>query len=276
MTDLAAHRAFYADLVTAAAKGRDARVVSAFREVPRERFLGPGPWRIFTDDGYISTPNDDAVFVYQDTVVALDEARGINNGQPSLHARCLNAVLPRAGETVIHVGGGSGYYSAILAHLVGQDGTVETFEVEPELAARCARNLADRPNVRVRERSALLPPLGPADVIYVCAGLPFVPALWLDALRPGGRLILPLTPGAGWGAMLEVTRDDRGYAAAFVAPAVFIPCVARAETDAADALAATLQRGGGEAVRSLRRPPDLPDDSCWLAGEGWWLSTKTL
>ncbi len=276
MTDLAAHRAFYADLVTATANGRDARVVLAFREVPRERFLGPGPWRIFTDDGYISTPNDDAVFVYQDTVVALDEARGINNGQPSLHARCLNAVLPRAGETVIHVGGGSGYYSAILAHLVGEDGTVETFEVEPELAARCAKNLADRPNVQVRERSALLSPLGPADVVYVCAGLPFVPALWLDALRPGGRLILPLPPGAGWGAMLEVTRDDRGYAAAFVVPAVFIPCVARAETDAAEALAATLKRGGGEAVRSLRRPPDLLDDSCWLAGEGWWLSTKTL
>lgn len=275
MTDLATHRAFYADLVTAAAKGCDPRIVAAFREVPRERFLGPGPWRIFTvDGGYISTPNDDPVFVYQNTLVALDEARGINNGLPSLHAHSLNAVLPRAGETVIHVGGGSGYYSAILAHLVGKDGVVETFEVEPELAARCSRNLADWPNVQVRERSALLPPLRLADVIYVCAGLPFVPALWLDALRPGGRLILPLTPGTDWGAMLVVTRDDRGYAAAFVAPAVFIPCVATAETDSADALAAALKRGGRETVRSLRRAPDLPDDSCWLAGEDWWLSTK--
>ena len=72
-----------------------------------------------------------------------------------------------------------------------------------------------------------------------------------------------------------VTRGDRGYTAAFVAPAVFIPCVATAEPDSADALAAALKRGGGEAVRSLRRAPDLPDDSCWLAGEGWWLSTKT-
>ncbi len=281
MTDLAAHRAFYANLVTAAAKACDARIVSAFREVPRERFLGPGPWRIFTDDGYISTPNDDPVFVYQDTLVALDEARGINNGQPNLHARCLNAVLPRAGETVIHVGGGSGYYSAILAHLVGEDGAVETFEVEPELAARCAKNLAELSTVRVQQRSALSPPQEPADVIYVRAGLPFVPALWLDALRPGGRLMLPLTPDAGWGAMLVVTRDDRGYAAAFVAPAAFIPCVVKAipcvvtvETGSADARAAALKRGGGEAVRSLRRAPDLPDDSCWLAGEGWWLSTK--
>jgi protein-L-isoaspartate(D-aspartate) O-methyltransferase len=275
MTDLATHRAFYADLVTSAAKGRDARVFAAFREVPRERFFGPGPWRIFTvDGGYISTPNDDPVFVYQDTLVALDEARGINNGLPSLHARCLNAVLPRAGETVIHVGGGSGYYSAILAHLVGKDGTVETFEIEPELAARCARNLADRPNVRVRERSALSPPLDPADVIYVCAGLPFVPALWLDALRPGGRLILPLTPGSGWGAMLKVTRHDQGYAAAFFAPAMFIPCVATSEADAIDILTAAFGRGDSEEVRSLRRSPEPPDDSCWLAGEGWWLSTK--
>ncbi len=274
MTDLSVHRAFYAELVTAAAKACDARIVSAFREVPRERFLGPGPWRIFTDDGYISTPNDDPVFVYQDTLVALDEARGINNGQPNLHARCLNAVLPRAGETVIHVGGGSGYYSAILAHLVGKDGAVETFEIEPELAARCARNLADRPNVRVQQRSALSPPLDPADIIYVCAGLPFVPSLWLDALLPGGRLILPLTSDSDFGAMLKITRNDRGYAAAFVARAAFIPCVVKAETGSADALAAALKRGGGEAVRSLRRVPEAPDESCWLAGEDWWLSTK--
>ena len=274
MTDLATHRTFYADLVTAAAKGCDARIVAAFREVPRERFLGPGPWRVFTDDGYISTPSDDPVFVYQDTVVALDEARGINNGQPSLHARNLNAVLPRAGETVIHVGAGSGYYSAILAHLVGENGAVETFEVEPDLAARCACNLADRPNVRVRERSALLPPLDPADVIYVCAGLPHVPSLWLDALRPGGRLIFPLTPGSDWGAMLKVTRNGRRYAATFVAPAVFISCVAATETAAMDTLTTAQNHGGREAVRSLRRPPEPPDDSCWLAGEDWWLSTE--
>ena len=38
--------------------------------------MGPGPWRIFTDDGYISTPSDDAVIVYQDTVIALDSRRG--------------------------------------------------------------------------------------------------------------------------------------------------------------------------------------------------------
>ncbi len=82
--------------------------------------------------------------------------------------------------------------------------------------------------------------------------------------------------------MLKITRNDRGYEAAFVAPAAFIPCVVKAipcvieaETGSADALAAALKRSGGEAVRSLRRAPDLPDDSCWLAGEGWWLSTKT-
>ena len=276
MTDLSVHRAFYAELVTAAAQACDARIVSAFREVPRERFLGPGPWRIFTDHGYISTPNDDPVFVYQDALVALDEARGINNGQPNLHARCLNAVLPRVGETAIHVGGGSGYYSAILAHLVGKDGAVETFEIDPELAARCTRNLAEYPNVRVRERSALSPPLESANVVYVCAGLTHVPALWLDALRPGGRLIQPLTSGWDWGAMLKVTREDSGYSASFVSSAKFIPCMGGQEPEPADALAAAFERGGSEAVRSLRRAPEPPDNSCWLAGEDWWLSTKAL
>jgi protein-L-isoaspartate(D-aspartate) O-methyltransferase len=275
MADLDAHRAFYAGLVTADAGGCDPRIVAAFRGVPRERFLGRGPWRVFAGDGYVSTPNDDPAFIYQDVVVALDETRGVNNGLPSLHARCLNAALPLPGETVVHVGAGSGYYSAILSELVGKHGAVEAFEVAPDLAALCAANLVDRPNVQVRKRSALVPPLSAADVIYVSAGLAYPPALWLDALRPGGRLVFPLTPGRGWGAVLKVTRGDGGYGAEFVASAAFISCVVEAQPGAEDALAGALERGGGEAVRSLRRAPEVPDDSCWLAGKDWWLSTAS-
>lgn len=276
MTDPEAYRFSYAELVRANAGGCDARIVAAFRTVSRELFLGRGPWRVYrvyAGDGYISTPSDDPSCLYQDVVLALDETRGINNGLPSLHARCLNAVLPLPGETVVHVGSGSGYYSAILARLVGRDGVVEAFEIEPDLAGICARNLAEWPNVNVQCRSGLSPLLGPADVIYVNAGLPYVPTFWLDALGPDGRLIFPLTPGRDWGAMLKVTRCAGGYAAAFVTEAAFISCAAEAEPGAADALAAAFGRGGCREVRSLRRAPDVPDKSRWLAGRDWWLST---
>jgi hypothetical protein len=63
---------------------------------PREHYLGPGPWKVFTLRGYIQTPSDDAAFVYQDVVVALDEERRINNGQPTLHALCLAGAIVAA------------------------------------------------------------------------------------------------------------------------------------------------------------------------------------
>ena len=273
MADSESYRAYYAELVTASAGGCDDPILRAFRAIPREPFVGRGPWWVPAGDGYISTPTDDPVFIYQDVVVALDETHGIHNGQPSLHVRCLNAVRPRPGERVIHVGAGSGYYTTILASLVGKNGAISAFEVEPGLATRCKQNLLDWPSVRIHNRSALVPPIGAAEVIYVNAGLPYPPALWLDALRPGGRLIFPLTPGSDWGAMLKITRSDKGYAAEFLGRAIFIPCVAEATEGAAQALTSAFARGGSEKVRSLRRAPEAPDESCWLAGRDWWLST---
>ncbi len=64
-----------------------------FCDVPRERFVGPGPWRIRSPmhmDGYWSTEDADPRHVYHDVLIALDEARGINNGQPGLWARLFD------------------------------------------------------------------------------------------------------------------------------------------------------------------------------------------
>jgi protein-L-isoaspartate O-methyltransferase len=49
------HRTFYADLVTAKGGTRDQLIRSAFASVPRERFVGPGPWKVFSPLGYIRT-----------------------------------------------------------------------------------------------------------------------------------------------------------------------------------------------------------------------------
>ena len=52
--------------------GRTSRaVVEAFAKVPRERFLGPGPWQIASGGGYLPTPDDDPRHVYHDTLIAL-------------------------------------------------------------------------------------------------------------------------------------------------------------------------------------------------------------
>src|ERR1700681_2202931 len=65
---LESHRKFFADLLTAAVGVKNARLVEALAATPRERFLGPGPWRIFAGGGYFTTPTDDPAFLYQDVV----------------------------------------------------------------------------------------------------------------------------------------------------------------------------------------------------------------
>ena len=89
-------RDFYARFVVAAAGANDAkRLVASFRAVPREKFIGEGPWSAFTPAGYVQTLTDDPAVLYQDITVSLVGPEGpINNGQPSLHAACLAALSP--------------------------------------------------------------------------------------------------------------------------------------------------------------------------------------
>jgi len=86
-------RIFFANLVTGKAGTTGKRLIDAFAAVSREDFFEPGPWQIFTfANGYIESPSDNPAYLYQDVLIALAPDRKINNGEPSLHARCLAAL----------------------------------------------------------------------------------------------------------------------------------------------------------------------------------------
>lgn len=269
-------RSYYARLVAGKAGTNDPKLIEAFAKIERERFVGPGPWKV-TDfaGGYIDTPSDDLAYLYQDVVVALIPERRLNNGEPQLHARCLAALQIKGGETAVHIGSGTGYYTAIVAHLVGPTGTVIAYEIDQDLAAKAATNLAPWPNVSVEAKSATADSLPACDIVYVSAGATRPPDAWLDALRTGGRLLFPLTPNVGLGGMLLVTRTTASdFDARFVQPATFIYCEGARDSGEGDALARAFALGTWRQVNSLRRRTP-PDDSCWYAGEGWWLSTRS-
>jgi protein-L-isoaspartate(D-aspartate) O-methyltransferase len=279
MATLEAHRAFYAELITSTVGMPKSRLTSAFMATPREHYLGPGPWKVFTLRGYIQTPSDDPAFLYQDVLVALDEDRWINNGQPTLHALCLAALNVMEGETVVHIGAGSGYYTAVLAQLAGSSGEVSAYEIEPVLAERAVRCLAHLPNVTVHQHSGAEALLPNCNAIYVSAGSTAPLQSWLDALRPGGRLLFPLTPDGvggmpGLGGMLLITRvTEAQFDARFVSPVMIIPCVGARDEETAKKLAEAFKRGDSGKVRSLRLKAS-PDETCWCSGNGWWLSTS--
>jgi protein-L-isoaspartate(D-aspartate) O-methyltransferase len=267
------YRSFYAQYVVGQTGSCDEGVVNAFARVDRQRYCGPGPWKVWTTAGYIDTPSADPVFLYQDILIGLLPERGINNGEPSLHAQCLVSVQVQPNDRVVHIGVGSGYYTAILAELAGPEGMVRGYEIVPELAERARCNLRNYRNVVVDSGSGADRDLAAADVVCVSAGATGPTAAWLDALRPGGRLIFPLKPEAGMGGMLLVTKQRSGeYDASFVSPAQFIPCIGARDARTGIRLTDAFKRGDQGEVRRLHRGGQPDAKTCWCFGDDWWLS----
>jgi protein-L-isoaspartate(D-aspartate) O-methyltransferase len=270
--DLEAVRRGYAEKLRAAAKLRSKALVEALARVPRERFLGPGPWLIVdrvTPEGlrYISTPDADPKHVYADVLIAIDAGRGLNNGQPSGLASWIDALDLKAGEQAVHIGCGTGYYTAIMAEIVGRRGYVAGVEIDPELAQRAADNLSYLPQAHVFAGAEVRLEPGSADVVFVNAGVTHPLPQWLDVLDIGGRLLIPLTAsngpeGFGAGGMFLIRRTPAGFSAECVSGVAIFPCVG--VRDSSLNLELWKRRGTERQVHSLRRDLHPQDTTCWL------------
>lgn len=284
--ELAIVRRAYAKQILAEGGVKDPRICAAFAHVPRESFLGPGPWQIMRAPGvYTTTPEADPVYVYTNQLVGILPDRGINNGQPSLHAMLLAALGISEREHVVHVGPGTGYYTAIMSELVGPNGRVTAIECDPELAVRARQNLSAFQNVRVIHGNGAAGGFDPADVIYVNAGVTHPAHAWLDGLTDGGRLLLPLTtdeniplfkrigfnPATAMrtGAYFRIRRRGATFEARWLLPVAIIPAEGAREKAAEAALAAAFAEGGWQSVTRLVRGESAPQEKCWLRGAGW-------
>ena len=157
---------------------RDRRVLAAFRQVPRARFVPPAAaWQAYLDEP-IRIPH------------------GQVTTQPSLMARMLAALGLEGGERVLEVGTGLGFQTAILARLARQVVSVERF---PALAQQARANLAAaglaRVTVVVGDGTLGVPDHAPYQAIVVAAASPRIPPPLIEQLAPGGRLVHPVGPG---------------------------------------------------------------------------------
>ncbi|WP_117194208.1 protein-L-isoaspartate O-methyltransferase family protein [Rhizobium terrae] len=287
--DEAPHRQLYARQILAkAGVAQDDRLLAAFAKVSREKFIGPPPWVYSDFQGYRSLASEDPRVLYQDILVGLDTARGVNNGMPSLHAGALHALGVREGETVAHLGAGSGYYSAILAELVGPSGRVVAVEYDRALAEKARENLAGYPHVEVVQGDATEWPQEDTDVIYANFALDHPPEAWIDNLAVSGRLLFPLgIPGMEGGRRSGFTRaaaflmiDRRGggrFGARFLQPVSFVWAEGQAPTPAGrhEGLTEAFRSRQGHQIRSFRwREP--PGEGEWYGEEEWGLSFEEV
>jgi protein-L-isoaspartate(D-aspartate) O-methyltransferase len=283
-------RHFYAEEIRLAANISSATLVEAFARVPRENFLGPGPWKIaFTDLGlggttYSETKDADPRHLYHNVPVALDPARDLNNGQPAALAKWIDALDIKSGMRVYHLGCGVGYYTAIIAEVVGPSGRVLASEIDAELAARASKNLTGYPHVSVHNGDGADFDPGACDAIFINAGVTHPHPRWLESLCDGGSLVLPLTIAAGMGmganlgkgVVAEITREANGFSARVVSIVVIYLCVGMRDPQLEQALGKAMGSGKLFKLRSLRRDVHEPTDTCLMHGADLCLSSAEL
>jgi protein-L-isoaspartate(D-aspartate) O-methyltransferase len=187
----------------------DQRVMQAIADVPREHFVPPD----LQDYAYANGP--------------LPIGHGQTISQPFIVALMTDLLQLEANFTVLEVGTGCGYQTAVLASLVSQ---VYTIELVAELLAGAQRRLADLhiENIHFRQGNGHdgWPEYAPYDAIVVTAAARRVPPALLDQLKPGGRMVIPVGEPYGAQSLRVVEKDTAaGTVSRDVLGVAFVPLV---------------------------------------------------
>jgi protein-L-isoaspartate(D-aspartate) O-methyltransferase len=283
-------RIFFADEVRIAANLKSHALIHAYARVPRENFMGPPPWQIASPDqislttvGLASSPyvaTEDPGDLYHNVLVALDPGRHLSNGQPSALARWIDALELKTGDRVYHLGCGVGYYTAIMAEVVGANGRVVASEVDASLAARARENLAAYPNVSVHAGDGADFDPGECDAIFINAGVTHPHSLWLERLSSDGRLVLPLTGAIGGGnlggagVVARIARKGNAFAACVVTVVAIYSCTSVRDSEMSTVLSKALATKTIFKLKSVRTDLHQQEEACLAHGTGICLSTN--
>lgn len=193
-----------------AARGiRDAAVLRAMREVPREAFLPPGM----------------EPFAYDDGPLPISEGQTIS--QPYIVAYMIEALELEGGERVLEIGTGSGYAAAVLSRCAGQVFTVERIASLAEGARSKLKTLGyDNVTVHLGDGTLGWREHAPYDAIVVTAGAPEVPRGLLEQLSLQGRLVIPVGPTQHLQELVRVRRLAEGrFESEMLCPVRFVPLI---------------------------------------------------
>jgi protein-L-isoaspartate(D-aspartate) O-methyltransferase len=165
----------------------------ALLDVPRERFVRAS----------------DLADSQEDVPLALDDTGHATISAPHAYLLSFRLLDLKPGDSLVELGTGSGYGAALASYIVGEQGGVRTFEIDPTLAAWAARLLGDRPNVAVSWMDAMQSTAHwgrHRQKIVGTFAVATIPPDWISGLVVGGRLAIPVGPVAADQRLILVER----------------------------------------------------------------------
>jgi protein-L-isoaspartate(D-aspartate) O-methyltransferase len=187
----------------------DARVLDAFRKVPRHKFV----------------PENVLASAYDDCALPIGEGQTIS--QPYMVAVMTQELALKGDENVLEIGTGSGYQAAILAELCTKVYSVEHIKNLSERAEKVIRELGYS-NVEfvVGDGTQGYSAAAPYHGIIVTAGCPTIPKPLLEQLQDGGRLVIPV--GDVFQQILTtVTKRGNDLQTKESIPCIFVPLIGK-------------------------------------------------
>jgi protein-L-isoaspartate(D-aspartate) O-methyltransferase len=275
-------RRFYSEELRIVAGLESPDLVSAFARVPRERYLGAPPWKFSSgtsvESSYRTTSS--VCDLYHDVFVALKSEKFLNNGQPSMIARLIAALKLSPGKRVFHCGCGTGYYTAIMAEVVGSKGSVVAAEIDSTLAEIAITNLIHYDQVKVVNRDGADVDPVRCDAILINAGVTHPHPAWLDCLSEGGVLVLPLSVARKLSAndamVLGITRQHNQFAAEILSIMTIYSSPSMRDPILQSMLNDSFESHALLRLKSVRKDDHDRINTCIVHAPGFCLSAATI
>lgn len=169
------------------------RVMAVMRRVPRHRFL----------------PAAVAPYAYQDMPLPIGFDKTVS--QPFMVALMTDLLDPQSEDSVLEIGTGVGYQTAILAELAGQVWSVEIVEEFARHAETLLKHFGlANVGIRVGDGTRGWSEHAPFDKVLATVAPKETPTAWLDQLKPGGRMVLPVGGGdEQWLTVIDKDMEGR-------------------------------------------------------------------
>ncbi|HEV7441000.1 MAG TPA: protein-L-isoaspartate(D-aspartate) O-methyltransferase, partial [Steroidobacteraceae bacterium] len=209
MPDYGGARERMVDIQIARRGVRDARVLEALRQVPREEFVDPGFEEFAYDDGPLPIGANQTI------------------SQPYMVALMIEAAELKPSDRVLEVGAGSGYAAVVISRIAARVYAIERHAALVDAAKRRLEKLGyTNVELRVGDGTRGWPEAAPFDAILVAAGGPEVPPTLKEELAIGGRLIIPVGLQQFHQTLRKVTRlSETEYEEEDLGGVAFVPLI---------------------------------------------------